>query len=112
MVHIFIGIILFCGIVIGPKRSLGQGNVFTGVCLSTGEGVGFPACITGHMTGGGRSASGGEGVCIQGEGGLHPEGVGQTPPTGTRKAAGTHPNGMFSCLNMLCLCGSGSTSLF
>ena len=30
------------------KRSLGQGNVFTGVCLSTG-GVSW---ITGHMTGG------------------------------------------------------------
>ena len=52
------------------KRSLGQGNVFTGVCLFTGGG--FPACITGHMTRGvciqeGGSAS--RGVCIQ-EGGL------------------------------------------
>ena len=33
------------------KQSLGQGNVFTGVCPGTG-GVGFPACITAHMTGG------------------------------------------------------------
>ena len=31
------------------KRSLGHGNVFTRVCHS----VGFPACITGHMTWGG-----------------------------------------------------------
>ena len=38
------------------KRSLGQDNVFTGVCLST-RGIGFPACVTGHMT---------RGVCIQG----------------------------------------------
>ena len=36
-------------IITARKRSLGQGNVFTGVCLSTG-GVGFPPCITGHMT--------------------------------------------------------------
>ena len=32
------------------KRSLGQGNVFTRVCHSVARGVGFPACITGHMT--------------------------------------------------------------
>ena len=31
------------------KRSLGQGNVFIGVCLPT-RGVVFPACIIGHMT--------------------------------------------------------------
>ena len=29
---------------------MGQGNVFTGVCLSTGAGVGFAACVTGHTT--------------------------------------------------------------
>ena len=33
------------------KRSLGQGNVFIPVCYPVHrEGVGFPACITGHMT--------------------------------------------------------------
>ena len=87
-----------------PKRSLGQGNVFTHVCHSVhGEGgvwlpsmhhrshdqywgdeVGFPACITGHMTRGSAyrgllstegfpsrgsvsrgCASRGRGVCIQ-----------------------------------------------
>ena len=35
------------------KLSLGQGNFFTSVCLSTWRGggaVGFPACITGQMT--------------------------------------------------------------
>ena len=46
------------------KRSWGQGNIFTGVCLSTGRGVGFPACITCHMTGGSAS----RGVCLQGRG--------------------------------------------
>ena len=76
------------------KRSLGQGNVFTGVFLSMGGGVGgfgFPACITGHMP------------SIRG-GGLHPGGsayggggLGWADPPGTRKAGGTHPTGMLSC---------------
>ena len=44
-------------VITARKRSLGQGNVYTGVCLSTEAGVGFPACITGHMTS--ESASGG-----------------------------------------------------
>ena len=53
-------------------------------------GVGFPACITGHMT------------KIQG-GGLYPRGLPtggwaeRPPPLGTRKAGGTHPIGMLSC---------------
>ena len=35
------------------KRSVGQGNVFAAVCHSVGGvGFGFPACTTGHMTGG------------------------------------------------------------
>ena len=38
-------------IITARKLSLGQGTVFTGVCLSArGGGIGFPACITGHMT--------------------------------------------------------------
>ena len=67
------------------QTKFGQGNAFTGVCLSmAGGGVGFPACITGHMTSmgegrwlpsihyrshdkwGGGSASGA--VCLQGRG--------------------------------------------
>ena len=44
----------------GRKRSLGQGNVFTGVCLSTG-GISLPACIRGHMIGGSLS----RGVSVQ-----------------------------------------------
>ena len=52
------------------KRSLGQGNVFIGVCLCT-DGVSFPACITGHMTSsqGGLPRGGGfclKGVCLRG----------------------------------------------
>ena len=52
------------------KRSLGQGNIFTGVCLFKGGGIGFPACITGHMTGGSASIGGftSRGVCVQREG--------------------------------------------
>ena len=74
------------------------------VILFTG-GVGFLACITGHIT---------RGVCIRGvclhgglppgrvciEGGLHPGGVGQTPPPPWdtmgygQQAGGTHPTGI------------------
>ena len=70
------------------KRSLRQGNVFTPAYHSVhrGKGVGFPACITGHMTSiwgkgvtghmtrGGGSASR-EMVCLRGDGGLHPRAV-------------------------------------
>ena len=71
------------------KRSLGQGNVFTGVCHSVLRGVGFPACITGHMT---------RGVCIQGEGDLPPEGLGRRPrPSDTMGYGRTHFTGMHSC---------------
>ena len=41
---------------------LGQGSIFTSVCHSVYRGgVGFPACITGDMTRGRGSASGGGG---------------------------------------------------
>ena len=33
-----------------PVTKLGDGNVFTPVCHSVHSGVGFPACITAHMT--------------------------------------------------------------
>ena len=45
------------------KRSLRQGNVFTGFVCSQ-EGVGFPACITGHMTRGWSASK--RGVCLGG----------------------------------------------
>ena len=58
------------------------------VILSTreGKGVGFPVCITGHMTRGRRSAFRGRGVCIQGRevciwrGGLHQQEEGSLHP--------------------------------
>ena len=53
-------------LVTARKRRLGQGNVFTPVCHSVHRGgVGFPACITGHMTRG-FCIGGGREVCIQG----------------------------------------------
>ena len=62
------------------KRSLGQGNVFTAVCLSTG-GIGFPACITFHMTSIGGGSGGGSWLPSKhhrshGQGGLYPDGDG------------------------------------
>ena len=48
------------------------------VILSTGGRVGFPACITGHMTRGSASrGSASEGVCITGA--LHPGQLGRPP---------------------------------
>ena len=41
-----------------PQTKLREGNVFPGVCLSMGWGVGFPACITGHKTSMGLPAGG------------------------------------------------------
>ena len=65
--------------------------------LSTGEGeVGFPACITGHMTGGlhlGGSASKGESAARM---------TRAVPPSDTmgydQQAGGMHSTGMHSCL--------------
>ena len=34
-----------------PQTKFGEGNVFTGVCLSTGQGVGYPGHWRGHMVG-------------------------------------------------------------
>ena len=68
-----------------------------GVCLGDRYPGGLPgrgsAYMGGSSWGGGRSAdvsaSGGSGICIQG-------GLGRPP--GTRKAGGTHPTGILSCL--------------
>ena len=52
------------------QSSLGQGNVFTGVCLSTvGGGVSVPTCITGYMT---RGFSVQEEISLLGKGGHCP----------------------------------------
>ena len=70
-------LVSFCFAFATCKRSLGQGNVFTPVCHSVqgGEGVGFPAWITGHMTRG-RGLHPEEGGLHPGRGGLHPGEVG------------------------------------
>ena len=60
------------------KRSLGQGNIFTNVCHSFcswmggggGSRLGFPTCITSHMTRGSASRGG----SASRRGGLHPGG--------------------------------------
>ena len=91
-----------------PTNEVCEGYVFTGVCLSTGGGLhswGGGVCIQGMVCIQGWSASGG--VCIHASRrGLHPGGVGQTPPqldtTGYgQRAGGTHPTGMHSWLKYL-----------
>ena len=99
-----------------PKRSLGQGNVFTSVCHSVHRrGDGFPACITGHMTGiqgggwfpactsiqgegfasRGGSASRRQGVCIWGIRGVCIQERGLHPGRGVCiRGRGLHPGGV------------------
>ena len=73
------------------QRSLGQGNMFTGVCLSTGGCLlrGVPA--HGVPAPWGVPAPGGVGSC-SGGGCLV-----ETPQTATA-AGGTYPTGMHSCI--------------
>ena len=91
------------------KRSLGQGSVFTPVCHSVRGGGGSASRGDwGLPPVGGESASREVGVCIQGEGDLHPRGGvciqggwADPPPLDTtgygQRAGGTHPTGMHSC---------------
>ena len=76
-------ILLECILITARKRSLGQGNMFTGVCLSTGGG----GCL---LLGGAWYRGGGNGACFRW--GCQVE----TPRTATT-ARGTHPIGMHSC---------------
>ena len=97
-----------------PQRSCGQGNVFTGVCLSTGggggEGVCLSACWDTRLPSPRDQADPPPGPGISPPGpGRHPPGTRQTPPRPGRhppgkqtaayglRAAGTHPTGMHSC---------------
>ena len=64
---------IFC-IITARKRSLGQGNMFTGVCLDTG-GVWSRGRVPGPKVGSG----------------------GNPPPPTATAAGGTHPTGMHSC---------------
>ena len=96
---------------------MGQGFIFTRVCHSVhkgGGGVGFTACITGHMTGGlhlegmnpgglysGVSASGG-GVGQPTGGSASSGGLGRhSLPQLLRDTGGTHPTGMLCCYAVL-----------
>ena len=99
---------------------MGQGNVFTGVCLSTNRSAYRGVCIQGVSTYRGCLPTGGfcirgGGVCLQGQSesggwgfcilaGLPRDfcirtdgGLGRSPTPETRKAGGTHPTGMLSC---------------
>ena len=77
-----------------PKRSFGQGNIFTGVCDSVHRG--------GLVPGGRVSGLGGSPI-FRGKGGLQFFGGGSPPEYGQR-SAGTHPTGMHSCLWKVLLC--------
>ena len=79
---------------------LGQGNI-SQVFFCLQEGVGFPACITGHMT---RGSSSMGGLPPRGEG-LHPGGgsTSRLPSKSniteySQQAGGTHPTEMHSCI--------------
>ena len=106
-------------LVTARKRSLGQGNMFTGVCLSTGGildwgvwsggyrswGVPAPggcACSQGvwsqRVPAPGGSSPRGRGCLLSG--GLVPEGCLVETPTTATAAGGTHPTGMHSCFCM------------
>ena len=65
----------------------GEGNVFTGICLSTG---GLP------MEGGGLH---GKGVCMKGADPLPPPTSSRDPLRYGQPAVGTHLTGMLSCLH-------------
>ena len=92
-------------LITASKRSLRQGNVFTCVCHYVHMGVGFPACITDHLTRGSAyrgSASRGVGH----PGGLHLGGWGDSCTPSPRymgyykirqQSRGTHPTEMHSC---------------
>ena len=95
-----------------PQRSCGQGNVFTGVCLSTRGGGCLPQCMLGCHTPPGtrQTPPDREPPPMENPPGWRapprwrtttppdggPPGK-QTPAYGLR-AAGTHPTGMHSCL--------------
>ena len=88
-------------VITARKRNLGQGNMFTGVCLSTGGCLvwGVPGlgdawsggCLVGGVPGPGGAWLGGV-PGPGGGGGLH-----QMPPWTATAAGGTHLTGMHSC---------------
>ena len=106
-----------------PQRSCGQGNVFTGVCLSTGGGrvsasvhAGIPDPPRTRQTPQTRQPPPGPGSPPLHQApprtrqtspgpGIHPPRTRQTPPGKQTaayglRAAGTHPTGMHSCIHV------------
>ena len=92
-------------IITARKRSLGQGNMFTSVCLSTVRVPGPGGCLVLGVPGPGGLVLGGvpgPGGCLVPGGGclvlgsLAPRGLVETPPMASA-AGGTHPTGMHSC---------------
>ena len=78
-----------------PKRSFGQGNIFTGVCDSVHKGRGG---VCSKFSGGVCSKFSGEVCLLQIFGGVSgPGGVFQFSEYGQR-STGTHPTGVHSCL--------------
>ena len=92
------------------KRSLGQGNLFTGVSYSVPRGV----CIQGIYIRGVYYW----GVCIRGEGSAFRGMAANSLPdtwdtTGySQLAHGTHPTGMYSCLKNRFTCNISFAFLF
>ena len=85
-----------------PQRSCGQGNVFTGVCLSTGGRGCLPQCMLGcHIPPDLADTPPGTWQTPPGPGRHHPPRM-LTPTYGPR-AAGTHPTGMHSCSLLISL---------
>ena len=82
------------------KRSLGQGIVFTGLCLSTGGGGAWSCGVEGVPAPGRGACSGGVpapgGGWVPALGSLVWGCLVETPPTATAMGS-THPTGMHSC---------------
>ena len=99
------------GLITAHKRSLGQGNMFTGVCLSTGvPAPGGGAWSWGVSAPGGCLLLGGAwsqgvpapgGVPARGGGGTWSQGVPGGDPLMATAAGGMHPTGMHSCLKSI-----------
>ena len=87
-----------------PQWSCDQGNVFTGVCLSTGGGGCLPQCMLGCQIPLDQADPPGSGRPPWTRQTLPPPGK-QTPAYGLR-AAGTHPTGMHSCCKEQSFCES------
>ena len=90
-------------IIIARKRGLGQGNMFTGVCLSTRGGAWSGGLVPGGCLVPGVPGPGGGYLLPRGAlswGGICSRGVPGGAPRTATAAGGTHPTGMHSCFVM------------